>query len=338
MNLLTVLYHVNESDLETRKFISWKIIVAYMKDNLPKVTEQIDDFLAESGLKVGEKVFDLFEYEGKPITPEEHPCFDPNQSTFIHNSDGSVTNTADDLSYRMNCFSSRDLKDKFVNDHDKEDWMERNENKYDEIKRRGYYESSEEINDCIIYVDVKNKTDTTDHGSLTLEINSLLHKKFAGGKGGCSYHFTVEKNGKFGLEKELVHAEYEQEKHSGDNAKGKTFDKKKRFQYVCIKKFIDKKIPDRGIALEIWAKYPGKAGFVKVQDVEDKHNWYRSPPDYKGDKIIKMNRIHPDFRDGEAITWGGPLGVIIKGGGDKKSDEELRYTFYDFKVWRLQYE
>ena len=64
-------------------------------------------------------------------------------------------------------------------------------------------------------MDVKNETDGGNDGSLTIEINSLLHDEhFAKGRGGCSYHFTVEKNGQFVLEKEIVHAQYEQKKHS----------------------------------------------------------------------------------------------------------------------------
>ena len=52
-----------------------------------------------------------------------------------------------------------------------------------------------------------------------------------------------------------------------------------------------------------------------LQHVEDRHNWYRSPPEYKGKKILEMKNIHRSFRKGETITWGGPIGMIIKGGG-----------------------
>jgi hypothetical protein len=293
------------------------------------------------GLRVGQKIFDLFEFGGQRVEPEDHPCFDPNKSTFHHNQDGSVTNTTEDLSYRMNCFSTPSLKEHFVNDEDKQAFMNANGDKFDQIRDRGFYDSEEEINDCIIYMDVKNDTDTTDHGSFTLEVNSLLHNEdFAGGRGGCSYHFTVEKNGQFGLEKEIVHHEYEQKKHSmkGHNAKGDPFDKKKRFQYICVKKFLDKDDRQKGVVLEIWAKYPEKQEFEKVQHVEDKHDWYRSPPDYTGNKVTKMTKVHPSFKDGEAITWGGPLGLIIKGGGSSDSPEELLYTFYDVKIWRPLYD
>jgi hypothetical protein len=302
---------------------------------------EIDSLMSAANLKVGEKVFDLFEYEGTRIEPENHPCFDPNNSKFKHNPDGSVTNTTDDMSYRMNCFSDHELKEKFVNDKDKEAFITANADKFDKIQERGFYESEKEINDCIIYMDIKNETDTSDHGSLTLEINSLLHdEEFADGRGGCSYHFTVEKDGQFGLEKELIHAEYEQKRHSrdGDNAKGDPFNKSKRFQIICVKKFINKDSRDEGVILQIWAKYPDKEEFVKIQEVKDKHDWYRSPPDYKEKEIVKMTRVHPDFKDGEAITWGGPLGMIIKGGGSKSHPHELTYTFYDVKIWRPLYD
>ena len=32
-------------------------------------------------LKVGQKVFDLFEVEGEKVEPENHPCFDLNSDT-----------------------------------------------------------------------------------------------------------------------------------------------------------------------------------------------------------------------------------------------------------------
>ena len=290
-------------------------------------------------MKTGEKVFDLFEYDGQKIQPENNPCFDPNKSTFKHNPDDSVTNTIDDMSYRMNCFCNEEHKKKFVNDKDKQVFMTKNADKFDKIREKGFYDSEKEINDCIIYMDVQNDTDETDHGSLTLEINSLLHKShYAGGRGGCSYHFTVEKNGKFGLEKEVIHAEYEQEKHSGHKAKGKSFDIKKRFQYICVKKFLNKDDRDEGVMLEIWARYPGKQEFERVQHLEDRHDWYRSPPEYEGDKIVKMTSVNPNFRDGEAITWGGPLGMIIKGGGKGDNPEKLLYVFHDVKIWRPQYD
>lgn len=292
-------------------------------------------------IKVGQKLFDLFEFDGQRVEPENHPCFDPNKSKYIHNSDGSVTNTKDDLSYRMNCFSSPELKEKFVDDNDKQAFMEANGDKFDEIKQRGFYSSPEEINDCVIYIDLKNEIDTSDHGSLTFEINSFLHNEdFSGGRGGCSYHFTVEKNGQFGLEKEIFHPEYEQKKHSmkGKNAKGEKFDIKKRFQIICVKKFINKDDRRDGIILQIWAKYPGQSDFVKVQHVEDKHDWFRSPPQYKGKKVLKMTSVHPSFKDGEAITWGAPIAMIIKGGGAGSNPEELRYTFYDAKIWKPVYE
>ena len=61
---------------------------------------------SEAIYKIGEKVFDLFEYNGKRIKPEKNPLFDLNKSTFIHDDeDGSVTNSTEDQSYRMNCFS-----------------------------------------------------------------------------------------------------------------------------------------------------------------------------------------------------------------------------------------
>lgn len=308
------------------------------KDLLRGVDEMLGQVLPPS-LKVGEKVFDLFEYDGRAVKPEDHPCFDPNKSTFRHNPDGSVTNTVKDMSYRMNCFSDSELKEKFVDDEDKEALMEEQGDKFDEIKNRGYYYSPKEINDCVIHMDLKNETDTSDHGSLTLEINSLLHnEEFANGRGGCSYHFTVEKDGRFGLEKELFHHEYELKKHSGKKAQGSSFDKTKRFQFVCAKKFINKNNRDQGVILEIWVKYPGKKEYKRVQHLEDKHNWYRSPPEYKGDKILKMNTVHSSFRDGEAITWGGPLGMIIKGGGSGDNPQELTYTFYDVKIWRPLYD
>lgn len=56
-------------------------------------------------------------------------------------------------------------------------------------------------------MDIQNKTYTSDHGSLTLEINSLSHTKDFGGHDGSSYHFTIEKKGQFGLEKEVVHVD-----------------------------------------------------------------------------------------------------------------------------------
>ena len=162
----------------------------------------------------------------------------------------------------------------------------------------------------------------------------------ASGRGGCSYHFTVEKHGQFGLEKEIVHHEYEQEKHSmkGHNAKGHPFDKKKRFQYICMKKFLNKDDPQEGVGLEIWARYPGKQEFERVQHVQDKDDRICSPPKYTGNKIVKMSNVHSDFKDGEAITWRGTLGMIIKGGGAGSNPEVLLYTIYDVKIWRPLYE
>jgi hypothetical protein len=297
------------------------------------------DPILPSELKVGEKIFDLFEFGGVRVEPEDHPCFDPNKSTFNHNPDGSVTNTTDDLSYRMNCFCHHTHKEEFVKDTDKQAFMEANGDKFDQIRERGFYRSPAELNDCIIYMDVKNEKDETDHGSLTLEINSLLHNEdFASGRGGCSYHFTVEKNGQFGLEKEIVHHEYEQKKHSGDNAQGEAFNKKKRFQFICVKKFINKDIRQEGVVLQIWVKKPGAPEFVKVQNVEDRHDWYRSPPQYTGDEVMKMTNVHSSFRDGEAITWGAPIGLIIKGGGSGDDPEKLIYTFFDVKIWRPLYD
>ena len=71
----------------------------------------------------------------------------------------------------MNCFSSSALKQKFVKDQDKRAFMTANGDKFEQIRERGFYFSQEEINDCIIYMDMKNETDDTVHGSLTLEIN-----------------------------------------------------------------------------------------------------------------------------------------------------------------------
>ena len=69
--------------------------------------------------KMGEKVFDLFEYNGKRIKPEDNPLFDLNKSTLIHDDkDGGVTNSTEDQSYRMNCFSP-DCAD-FIDDDKKE--------------------------------------------------------------------------------------------------------------------------------------------------------------------------------------------------------------------------
>ena len=96
---------------------------------------QMNALLLPPNLKMGEKVFDLFEYEGQKVNPENHPCFDPNKSTVTHNPDGSVTNNTRDLSYRMNCFSSANLEEKFVDDEEKEAFMSEHGNMFDKIKK-----------------------------------------------------------------------------------------------------------------------------------------------------------------------------------------------------------
>ena len=55
-------------------------------------------------------------------------------------------------------------------------------------------------------------------------------------------------------------------------------------------------------------------------------------------RTVKMTSVNPNFRDGEAITWGGPLGMIIKGGGKGDNPEKLLYVFHDVKIWRPQYD
>jgi hypothetical protein len=59
--------------------------------------------------------------------------------------------------------------------------------------------------------------------------------------------------------------------------------------------------------------------FVKVQSVEDRNDWYRSPPDYTNDEIVTMKKLHESIQDGESITWGSPLAMIIKGGGSNQN-------------------
>ena len=49
---------------------------------------RMNALLLPPNLKMGEKVFDLFEYVGQKVNPENHPCFGPNKSTVTHNPDG----------------------------------------------------------------------------------------------------------------------------------------------------------------------------------------------------------------------------------------------------------
>jgi hypothetical protein len=106
---------------------------------------------------------------------------------------------------------------------------------------------------------------------------------------------------------------------------------------LCSKRFIDKDKRYEGVILEIWVKYPKTNEFVKVQSVEDKNDWYRSPPDYQNDEIITMKNVHETFQDGESITWGSPLAMIIKGGGSNQNPHTLQYKFHDVKIWRPEY-
>ena len=44
---------------------------------------EIVHLMSAANLKTGEKVFDLFEYDGQKIQPENNPCFDPNKNTHL---------------------------------------------------------------------------------------------------------------------------------------------------------------------------------------------------------------------------------------------------------------
>lgn len=226
-------------------------------------------------------------------------------SIFIHNVDGLITNSKFDPaganivysgngSYRvtgnvdMRFCSTEVARNRPIN-------FEYNTFDYEELRTRGFWDSSTDFNNCEITMYIRHLGGTNITSEYSIIAQSVNHQSsFHGGCGGSAYQGNLEIAGFISIDKEGYHGNPDvalQTRKSTSSIGDVTN------RWIGVK-FVTYNITLETRKLEIWIDQNNSNNWVKFFETTDNNDWIAAMSDCGA------------LRDGQAITWGSPYVIL----------------------------
>lgn len=172
---------------------------------------------------------------------------------------------------------------------------------FNELKKRGFWDSSKDFRDIEVTMYVTCNTLTGSADELSIVVRSVRHETSDNsGCGGSSYHGSLRfTDGAARLNKEMWHVNYTGYKTS-DKKLGKIIGKKTGLKFICYNS------SSTSVKNEVWLDKNADNVWVKYIEFDDVGNW--------GDDMKHCGAL----TDGAAILWGSTKLVFKDNGLDIK--------------------